>query len=156
MAHFARLDKDNVVVQVIVVGNDDIKDSDGNESEAIGIKFCQELYGNKANWIQTSYNSRIRFRYAGIGAIYDQINDVFLAPQPFQSFTLNKTTWNWEPPVPYPDELMNGGHGSQPNFEGEILTLRFFTADHGEYVTYGWDEASTSWENRTVIALAPE
>ena len=69
MAHFAQLDENNIVTQVIVVGNDDCLDSDNNESEAVGIAFCKELLGADTNWVQTSYNKSIRFRYAGIGQV---------------------------------------------------------------------------------------
>ena len=65
MAHFAQLDYNNIVVQVIVVNNDDCKDSAGNESEEVGAEFCQKLLGGR--WIQTSYNHNIRKNFAGIG-----------------------------------------------------------------------------------------
>ena len=67
MAHFAQLDENNIVTQVIVVSNDDIKDSEGNESELTGIAFCKSLLGPTTIWKQTSYNNSIRKNYAGIG-----------------------------------------------------------------------------------------
>ena len=67
MAHFAKLDDNNVVEKVIVVNNDDIKDNNGIESESIGIGFCQKLYGADTNWKQTSYNGNFRGKFAGIG-----------------------------------------------------------------------------------------
>ena len=70
MAHFAKLDANNVVEQVIVVDNDEIKDSNGNETEAIGVAFCQKLLGADTNWKQTSYNSSFRGNFAGIGMTY--------------------------------------------------------------------------------------
>jgi hypothetical protein len=78
MAHFAELDETNIVKQVIVVHNNELL-VDGVESEAKGIEFCQSLFGG--NWIQTSYNSKFRGTYAGIGYIYDPVNDVFVAPE---------------------------------------------------------------------------
>jgi hypothetical protein len=77
MAHFAELDENNIVKQVIVVHNDELL-VDGIESEAKGIEFCQSLFGG--NWIQTSYNSNFRGKYAAIGCTYDPVNDVFVSP----------------------------------------------------------------------------
>ena len=102
MAHFARIDKNNVVQQVIVVANKDTADVDGNESEAIGVAFCQKLLGG--NWKQTSYNGNIRKNYAGIGYTYDAGRDAFIPPQPYPSWTLNEATCNWQSPVPMPTD----------------------------------------------------
>ena len=78
MAHFAQLDENNNVIQVIVVSNDDCL-VDGVESESKGIAFCQNLLGG--TWIQTSYNANIRGKYAGIGDYYNSELDVFIAPE---------------------------------------------------------------------------
>jgi hypothetical protein len=80
MAHFAQLDSNSVVTQVIVVSNDELIDN-GVESEAKGINFCQSLFGSDTRWIQTSYNNKFRGVYAGVGYTYDAINDVFVAPE---------------------------------------------------------------------------
>ena len=79
MAHFAQLDENNVVLQVIVVHNNDCKDANGNESEAVGIAFCQSLFPG-TTWIQTSYNGNMRGRYAGIGYTYNSMFNVFEPP----------------------------------------------------------------------------
>lgn len=79
MAHFAELDDNNIVKQVIVVHNNELLDN-GVESEAKGIQFCQSLFGG--NWIQTSYNGNIRKNYAGIGYTYDSTRDAFISPKP--------------------------------------------------------------------------
>lgn len=81
MAHFAQLDENNIVTRVIVVGNPDCVDDDGNESEAVGIAFCQSLTSPDTTWVQTSYNGNFRGKYAGIGDIYDPIQDEFLSRQ---------------------------------------------------------------------------
>ena len=70
MGHFAQLDSNNVVTQVIVVSNDDTSDSNGTETESIGVAFCQKLLGADTNWKQTSYNGNKRGNYAGIGYTY--------------------------------------------------------------------------------------
>jgi len=78
MAHFAQLDENNIVTQVIVVNNSELLDESGNESEAKGIAFCQSLFGG--NWKQTSYNANFRKNYAGIGYTYDPVADEFNPP----------------------------------------------------------------------------
>ena len=103
MAHFAEIDSNNIVLRVVVIGNEDCQDSDGNESEAVGIAFCQGLFGSDTNWLQTSYNSNIRKEYAGVGFKYDADKDAFIPPQPYSSWTFNETMWQWEAPVEYPD-----------------------------------------------------
>lgn len=92
MAHFAQLDENNVVTQVIVVNNDEL--SSGSEvtliagyiqesktfSEARGIAFCQSLFGADTKWVQTSYNNSFRGKYAGIGDTYDAEANEFKVP----------------------------------------------------------------------------
>jgi hypothetical protein len=77
MAHFAEVDNNNIVKQVIVVHNNELLDN-GVESEAKGAAFCQALLGG--TWIQTSYNANFRGKYAGIGDTYDEVNDIFISP----------------------------------------------------------------------------
>jgi hypothetical protein len=117
VAHFAQLDEDNVVIKVVVIGNEDICDEDGNEVESIGVAFCQSLFG-EGNWVQTSYNGTFRKRYAGVGYTYDADYDAFIPPKPFASWVFDEVKLNWAPPVPFPSD---GGR-------------------------YDWDEASGSWE----------
>lgn len=101
MAHFAELDEKNVVIRVIVVANEDCLDENGDESEVVGAMFCQNLLGGR--WVQTSYNGSIRKQYAGFGYTYDPDADVFIAPQPFPSWTLDESH-DWQPPIPMPSE----------------------------------------------------
>jgi hypothetical protein len=105
MAHFAQLDENNVVLQVIVVNNNELMEN-GDESEAKGIAFCQMLFPG-TNWVQTSYNANFRQNYAGIGYTYDATRDAFIAPQPYPSWVLNEDTCQWEAPVPYPNDGKN-------------------------------------------------
>jgi hypothetical protein len=102
MAHFARLDENNVVTSVIVVGNADTSDANGVEKEHIGAAFCEKLFGG--NWKQTSYNGNMRKRYAGIGYTYNEELDAFVPPKPYASWVLNNETADWEAPVPMPVE----------------------------------------------------
>ena len=90
MAHFAQLDENNVVTQVIVVHNNELIDSTpifisgvvyvNGESEDKGIEFCKSLFGADTNWVQTSYNASFRGKYAGIGDTYDATTNIFSSP----------------------------------------------------------------------------
>ena len=102
MAHFAQLNEDNIVTQVIVVSNEDTANADGVEQESVGAEFCNRLLGG--TWKQTSYNARIRKNYAGIGFTYDSDRDAFIPPQPFASWTLNEDTCQWQAPVSMPED----------------------------------------------------
>ena len=102
MAHFAKLNEDNIVTEVIVVKNEVLLKIDGTESEYKGKVFLNSLLGN-ATWVQTSYNNNFRKQYAGIGYTYDETNDIFIAPQPYDSWTLDES-FNWQPPTPRPIE----------------------------------------------------
>jgi len=89
MSHFAKIDKDNKVVQVIVAEKDFIN------SGAVGDSF---------NWVQTSYNSNFRKNYATIGGTYNPPKDAFIAAQDHLSWVLNEYTCQWEAPTPYPTD----------------------------------------------------
>ena len=102
MAHFAQIDENNVVQQVIVVHNNELLDENGIEQESKGIQFCQSLFGG--NWVQTSYNSNFRKNYAGQGYTYDSVRDAFIPPKPYNSWVLNEDTCNWEAPVTRPTD----------------------------------------------------
>jgi hypothetical protein len=102
MAHFAQLDSNNKVLQVIVVANEELL-FEGVENETKGVIFCRSLFGEDTNWRQTSYNATIRKNYAGIGYTYDEDLDAFYAPQPFGSWVLNDDA-QWEAPVAYPTD----------------------------------------------------
>ena len=102
MAHFAQLNEENIVTQVIVVSNQDTSNQDGLEDESIGAAFCNKLLGGI--WKKTSYNGNIRKNYAGIGYKYDEALDAFIPPQPFPSWILDQNTCQWKSPVDYPND----------------------------------------------------
>ena len=110
MAHFAKLDANNIVTQVIVVDNDEVKDGNGDEVESIGVAFCQKIFGADTTWKQTSYNNNFRGNYAGIGATYMTnvqtlgvaSTDIFIGNQPYASWGIGKTTADWISPLPQP------------------------------------------------------
>ena len=130
MAHFAKLDENNVVTQVIVVDNKDITDPHtGQEDEILGIAFCKKLLGG--NWKQTSYNNNMRKRYAGIGYSYNAALDAFVPPQPYASWTLDNDTADWVSPL-----------GAAPDLtEAEVEAKSFYRWDEDAYQadnTTGW------------------
>jgi hypothetical protein len=81
MAHFAELDENNIVLRVVVIANDELKDQWGREREAIGAAFCKSLFGAETRWAQTSYNAKARGKFAGVGDIYDPARRIFLPPE---------------------------------------------------------------------------
>lgn len=121
MAHFAELDENNIVTRVIVVADEDtaIDDGseDGQEDEALGVSFCNDLLGG--DWVQTSYNGAIRQKLAAVGDMYYSDRDAFVPPSPFPSWVLLPNEYRYSPPVPLPED--------------------------SDTVGYDWDEPSQAW-----------
>ena len=105
MAHCAKIEN-GIVTQVVVIAND---------YEPNVEQFASDLFGG--TWIQTSYNNRIRFNYAGIGYTYDEGRDAFIAPKPYPSWLLDEATCRWQAPIAMPTD-------------GKV---------------YAWDEAAGAW-----------
>lgn len=101
MAHFAKLDENNNVLEVHVVSNAAI---DSSNEEQSGIEFLTNWSGGYTNWKQTSYNGNFRKNYAGVGYTYDPVRNAFISPKPFPSWILNEDTCKWEPPIPMPTD----------------------------------------------------
>lgn len=120
MAHFAHLDENSFVINVIVVNNAVLNNTEFPFSEQIGVDFCKSLYGQDTIWKQTSYNASFRKNFAGIGYTYDSTRDAFIPPKPYPSWLLNESTCTWDAPVPYPND-------------GKV---------------YIWDENTLSWVER--------
>ena len=122
MAHFARLDSDNKVVEVHVVDDNWVLDGDGKESEAVGVEYLRKVYNNTDVYVQCSYTRSIRSIYPSVGDSYNATKDRFEAPKPSQypSFVQNSSTGIWEPPVAKPA-----------------------VTDKKEY--WGWDEENKKW-----------
>lgn len=107
MASFAKLNDQNVVINVIAVANAVIDDLPFPESEPLGVAFLTEWSGGYTNWKQTSYNANFRKNFAGLGSTYDANLDAFIGQKPYPSWLLNTNTCQWQPPTPYPtDENM--------------------------------------------------
>lgn len=103
MAHFAKINSDNIVEQVIVVNNNVVQDILQRDVEQLGIDFCKKLFGDETNWVQTSYNNNIRKQFAKIGDTYDKEKDKFISPQPFPSWVLDEND-DWQAPTPKPED----------------------------------------------------
>ena len=103
MAYFAQIDADGIVLQVISVSNADAPDPAPTNSEPLGRTFIADVLGLPGTWVQTSWSGSIRKQYAGISWRYDADADVFVAPQPFPSWTLD-ANHDWQPPTPMPAE----------------------------------------------------
>lgn len=119
MAHYAFLNENNIVTEVIVGRNEDeIVD---------GISDWETYYGEFRGQVckRTSYNGNIRKNFAGIGFTYDPIRDAFYEPQPFESWLLNETTCRWEPPVAYP--------------------VTYPVENPADDKVYTWDESIINW-----------
>ena len=93
MAHWAEIDENNIVTQVLV-GN--------NEEPDEGYQWLVDNLGGV--WVKTSYNGTIRKNFAGVGFTYDDIRDAFIPPKAFESWVLNEETCLWDPPVPCPGD----------------------------------------------------
>lgn len=98
MAHYAFLDDDNIVTEII---------TGRNEDEIVdGISDWEKHYGDfrGQKCVRTSYNGNVRKNFAGIGYSYDEGRDAFIAPKPYASWVLDEATCRWESPIPYPSD----------------------------------------------------
>ena len=127
MAHFARLDENNIVIRVHVVHNDVIT-KDGKEDEALGVAFLTKLHG-AGPYVQSSYNGKFRKNHAGKGMVYDEARDAFVSPQTYPSWVFDEDTCRWTPPTPKPETVEENGR------------LDF----------YQWDEENVEWKTIEVV-----
>ena len=110
MAHYALLDENNIVIQVITGVDENIIQTDldgtqvGGSSEAWEEFYATRPWLNATSCKRTSYNGNIRKQYAGIGYTYDAVNDVFISPKPYPSWSLDKN-FDWQPPTPRPEGI---------------------------------------------------
>ncbi len=105
MAHFAELDRNNQVVRVVVISNDDVT-KNGGDRHANAEVFVTNIIGHEGTgvaWKQTSFNHNFRKQYAGEGYTYDSSKDIFIGIKPFPSWVLNSDD-DWEAPVTYPED----------------------------------------------------
>jgi hypothetical protein len=124
MAHFAQIDQNNLVTQVVVVSDVDTCNEEGFEVEEIGQQFLKNMYGQETTWLKTSYNGNIRKNYAGIGYKYDEKLNAFIPPKPFESWILDENSCQYFAPIPFPE---------------------------GEQKTYFWNEEKKQWDEQNFI-----
>jgi len=164
MAHFAQIDN-NRVLRVIVVDNNDTSDSNGVESEDIGVSFCQSIFGEDTEWKQTSYNGNMRGNYAGIGFEYIEnvttlgvgSTDIFIEPKPHESWTIDTNTATWRPPLDAPnkpklvfDEIVAGRYykWNEDNYQADPSTawvLSIFDIETGLSTAFTGSEISLKY-----------
>jgi hypothetical protein len=110
MAHYARVNAQNIVTYVTPIENEMITDENGIEHEELAFEHLYSTIPDSVGdrWVQTSYNNNFRKRYAGLGYTWNKNLDAFIPPQLYQSWILNEETADWEAPVPMP-EITEGG-----------------------------------------------
>lgn len=141
MAHFSKINKDNLVEQVIVIDNKHLLNDDGDEVEALGQAFIKDTLKLDGDWQQCSYNKTIRGNYPAPGYTFDKAKDEFIPPAPFASWTYNYETHLWEAPVAHPD--------TPPKDQEDQGDL--FNTGKDEY-NYQWNEKDKKWDWVLVVA----
>jgi hypothetical protein len=110
MAHYALINSDNIVVNVITGVDENIIQTDLDGTQVGGTSEAWETFYATRPWLnatyckRTSYNGNIRKNYASIGDVYDSVRDAFISPKPFNSWILNEDTCRWQSPAPMPTE----------------------------------------------------
>ena len=141
MAHFAEIDDNNIVIRVVVIGND-IPANGGtledNDMHIDGEKFCIKLFKGGI-WKQTSYNSNFRKQYAGIGYTYDAAKNKFISSQPHASWALDAND-DWQAPVTYPTDI------TDKTIVWDEENLRWTATDREDPINnFNWDPATLAW-----------
>lgn len=151
MAHFAQVNEDNVVTQVLVVPDSE---------EYRGEEFLHQL-GLGGRWIQTSFTGKIRKTFATPGGIYLEEADAFQPPKPSAnpSFTFDESQWEWTAPLPLPEDAdWVIGFGTEPAYEeveidGRVVRKALLPENPKVYV---WDETEVSWRLLPPPPKSPE
>ena len=149
MAHFAELDSNNTVIQVVVVSNDDV-DANGGDYSSQAETYVSNLIPHSENgvaWKQTSYNGNQRKQYAGIGLTYDAAKDKFILPQPFNSWTLDSND-DWQAPVTHPNVVEVNSNPIQVLWDetNQKWIGKTYTGDNLQTETdYEWDANGLLW-----------
>ena len=161
MAHFAEIDKNNIVIRVLTACTKEVDSHGGDKSEEAALDF-----GNKVpfspggvKWIQTSYNNNFRKKFAGVGDYYDSIKDVFIASKPFNSWILDSNN-DWKAPIAFPTIVENinkiiGKDLNDPtkdvyghyDISWDENNLRWVGKDENNQ-PLKWNTSTLSWENQ--------
>jgi len=142
MAHFAELDNNNVVLRVVVVGNDCVPSDEHVDGETWCINFFKG-----GTWKQTSYNHNFRKQYAGIGYTYDAAKNKFISPQPHDSWALDAND-DWQAPVTYPTITTYGSNDPLDTYliSWDEDNLRWTATDHEDPINnFNWDASALAW-----------
>jgi len=142
MAHFAKINQDKLVIQVLTLDNPNMLNDNGVEDETIGQQYLEQNNNWPANlWIQTSYNTiqnthilggtPFRGNYAGIGYTWDDVNEIFWSPKPFPSWVKHIETASWKSPI-----------GDAPTLTAEQITQNESLSHRWVYL---WNEETQSW-----------
>ena len=149
MAHFAELNSSNEVIQVVVISNDDVA-ANGGDYSSQAETFVSNLIPHSENgvaWKQTSYNNNQRKQYAGIGFTYDATKNKFIAPKPFNSWTLDSND-DWQAPVTYPNAKEVNSNPIEILWDeaNQKWVGKTYTGDNLQTETdYEWDASGLSW-----------
>ena len=149
MAHFAELDSNNIVIQVVVISNDDV-DANGGDYSSQAETFVSNLIPHSENgvaWKQTSYNSNQRKQYAGIGYTYDATKNKFILPKPFDSWSLDSND-DWQAPVTYPNvnKISSDAVSIIWDEDNQKWLGKTFTGENLQTETdYEWDASGLLW-----------
>ena len=146
MAHFAHLNSDNIVINVIKVSDEQCLDENGNESEAVGRAVCESHY--PGTYVQTSYNKSMRGEYAGIGMYYHAELDIFCGPCPKgrEGYVYNITTGGWEPPTPEPAHREGVSVRWNPETVQWDEITQIQEGEPAENEEWVWDSDKQTWE----------
>jgi hypothetical protein len=149
MAHFAKLNSENVIEQLLTVNNNELLDN-GVESEQKGIDFLKSIFGQDTNWKQVSYNTKAgkhydskgklsldqskayRINYPAVGWVYNSTIDGFTPQKPYNSWILNETTGLWNAPINCPVTYTLNLNTGEPTY----LPIKD---------PYTWDEKTLNW-----------
>ena len=142
MAHFAELNSSNEVLRVIVISNDDVNSNGGDYSSSAEtfVASIVPYQTGGVSWKQTSYNNNARKQYAGVGYTYDSSKNKFIAPQPYNSWSLDSND-DWQAPVTYPSTDEVGSNVLLIDWDESNLRL---TGKHDD-TNYIWDSSALSW-----------
>jgi len=142
MAHFAELDNNNVVLRVVVVGNDCVPSDEHIDGETWCVNFFKT-----PNWKQTSYNNNFRKQYCGMGFTYDAAKNKFISPKPHASWALDSND-DWQAPVTYPTVTTYGSNDPLDRYliSWDEDNLRWTAKDHEDPINnFNWDASALAW-----------
>ena len=142
MAHFAELDNDNVVLRVVVVGNDCVPSDEHVDGETWCVNFFKG-----GTWKQTSYNHNFRKQYAGIGYTYDAAKNKFISPKPHASWALDGND-DWQAPVTFPTVTTYGSNDPLDRYmiSWDEAGQQWTAKDHEDpQNNFNWDASALAW-----------